>query len=341
MGNGSIPPQGWNLSVLNYLALRRAEKSRPALSRTVSRESNRQAQRALASKRKLRFPNPLHTLRVIAEKDVALLLFYNSLVYTAFYDVTASTPSLFAATYNFNDLQIGLSFIPFGVGCFLAPVMNGKLLDWNFRRLAAQSGVPLDRKKATDLRDFPLEKARIQVAWPLVAVGDACLLCYGWVMQANAPLAAPLVLQFIMGLTLTGAFNAMSVMLVDLYPLSPATATAANNLVRCLMGAGGTAVIIDMIAAMGRGWCFTFVAAVVAATSPILWVLCRWGPGWREARRVRVVREKEEKERREKESWQAEVREMEDLQSPGGGGGADAAAESSAVRSEGAVKRKS
>jgi hypothetical protein len=71
----------------------------------------------------------------------------------------------------------------------------------------------------------------------------------------NAHLAAPLILQFMIGLCLTGSFNVLSVLLIDLYPLSPATATAANNLVRCLMGAAGTAVIIQMIKGMGRGWC--------------------------------------------------------------------------------------
>lgn len=87
---------------------------------------------------------------------------------------------------------------------------------------------------------------------------------------------------------MTSAFNCLSVMLVDLYPLSPATATAANNLIRCLLGAGATGVIIYMIDAMGRGWAFTFIAGVVLLFSPILWLLERRGPGWREARRVRA-----------------------------------------------------
>ena len=78
--------------------------------------------------------------------------------------------------------------------------------------------------------------------------------------------------------------DSMSVMLVDNYPMSPATATAANNLCRCLMGAGGTAVIIYMIQGMGAGWCFTFVAAVVLISTPILLMLMRWGPRWRNAR---------------------------------------------------------
>ncbi|KAK0357540.1 hypothetical protein LTR57_002452 [Friedmanniomyces endolithicus] len=294
VGNGSIPPQSWNHSLLSYLQAKRLARDTPPLHRTLSQETTRTAQQKLAQTRNLRIPNPLNTLHILLEKDVALLLLYNSLVYCAFYDVMASAPQLFAETYGYDALQIGLCFLPFGCGCFLAPALVGKAMDINFRRNAKKIGYTIVKGKANDLRNFPLEKTRIQIALPLVFVGDAALLCYGWVMQVQTSLAAPLVLMFIMGLTLTGAFNAMSVMLVDLYLLSPATATAANNLVRCLMGAGATGVIIYMIEAMGRGWCFTFIAGVVAVFSPILWVLERWGPGWREARRARV----EEVERR-------------------------------------------
>ncbi len=110
VGNGSVPPQGWNMSLLNYFETRKIERS-DALSRTVSRQDKRFAQADLASKRKLRWPNPLRTVHIILEKDVGMLLFYNSLVYTAFYDAAASLPSLFAEIYGFNDLQIGLSFM--------------------------------------------------------------------------------------------------------------------------------------------------------------------------------------------------------------------------------------
>lgn len=101
---------------------------------------------------------------------------------------------------------------------------------------------------------------------------------------------------------MTSAFNCLSVMVVDLYPLSPATATAANNLIRCLLGAGATGVIIYMIEAMGRGWAFTFVAGVVAVCSPILWLLERRGPEWREARRVRAEELKKVKAEEEREN---------------------------------------
>lgn len=171
-------------------------------------------------------------------------------------------------------------------------------MDRNYRRVAKAAGITIDRKRGDDMRDFPIEKARIQVAWPLLYAGQAALLCYGWVLEKNAHLAAPLILLFVLGLCLTGAFSIFGVLLIDLYPLSPATATAANNLVRCLMGAAGTAVIIQMINAMGRGWCFTFLAAVIFVTSPMLWVLTKKGPKWREDRRLRVERHKADKEAR-------------------------------------------
>jgi MFS family permease len=94
------------------------------------------------------------------------------------------------------------------------------------------------------------------------------------------------------GLCVNGAFNILSTLVVDLYPQSPSTATAANNLVRCFMGAGGTGIINIMIQHMGRGWCFTFIALVCVAAMPMLLVELKWGPGWREERRIRIEKHK-------------------------------------------------
>lgn len=168
-------------------------------------------------------------------------------------------------------------------------------MDLNYRRIAKQNGITVDLKRGDDLRNFPIELARIQVIWAVLYPGIAAILCYGWALQREANLAVPLVLLFIIGLSLTGAFNVVIVLLVDLYPASPATATAASNLTRCFMGAAGTAAIIQMIDGMGRGWCFTFIAALCFFTSPLLWILVKWGPKWREERRARVERQQQEK----------------------------------------------
>ncbi|MCJ1314798.1 hypothetical protein MMC15_000110 [Xylographa vitiligo] len=291
VGNGSVPAPAWDTALVPYLRARRRRHGPPA----------RPA--APPARRPLRAPNPLRTVALVLEKDVGLLLLYNALVYTAFYAVIATVPLLFAQTYAFSALQIGLSFLPFGAGCALASAATGPLLDRNYRRVAAAAGLALDRARSDgDLRGFPIERARLQVAAPLLGAGAACVAAYGWVLQREEapPLAAPLALQFGVGAALTGAFNVMSLLLVDLHPECPATAAAANNLCRCLLGAAGTAVVVPMLEAMGRGWGFTLVAGVVVGGSPLLWVVERRGMGWREERRLRVER-REGEERRKRE----------------------------------------
>ena len=285
VGNGSLPPQPWNMSLFSYLKSRKATRDVEKAGQGLDHLQLTEVQRA---QRRLRWPNPLRVIRIICEKDVAIILFYNALVYTAYYDVTTSLPRLFEELYGFNDLQIGLAFVPYGVGCVVASILCGKLMDLNYKRVAKATGFIIDHRRGDDLKHYPIEKARLQVLWPLLVCGIGALPCYGWVLELQVPLAAPLVLQFIIGLCLVGAFDVMGVMLVDLYPDNPATATAANNLVRCLLGAAGTGLINRMIDGMGRGWCFTFIALVLVLASPMLWVEQKWGAGWREARRVRM-----------------------------------------------------
>ena len=46
-------------------------------------------------------------------------------------------------------------------------------------------------------------------------------------------------------------------MLVDVYPEIQSTATAAASITRCVMAAGGMAILQPLFDAAGRGWYFT------------------------------------------------------------------------------------
>lgn len=151
----------------------------------------------------------------MAHKDVALILIYNAIVFTAFNTVTSSTPYLFGKIYHLDELKIGICYIPFGVASFLAPLLSGRLLDWNFQRVALKAGISIEKKHAQSMADFPFEKARLIIALPLAILGAAALLCYGWVLEVDGPLAAALVLHFVIGLSVTGAFQVMNVVIVD------------------------------------------------------------------------------------------------------------------------------
>lgn len=182
------------------------------------------------------------------------------------------------------------------MGSAIGSVCCGKFLDYNYTRVARQMGVSIDRKRGNDLRNFPIERARLEVVWYPMFLGTGTLIAWGWALQARTSLAAPLIVLFFAGFFLSGSLAMLSTLLVDLYPQNPATATAALNLIRCSMSAAGTAVIQYIIDAMGIGWCYTFLGLVTMAFSPCLWVVMKWGPKWREERFLTESKKKEERQ---------------------------------------------
>lgn len=158
--------------------------------------------------------------------------------------------------------------------------------------------MPVDKKRGDNLRNFPIERARLTSVLYVNALQTVTLLCYGWVLQKHAPLAVPLVFQFLMGLWLVASSNSMSTLLIDLFPDRASTASAASNLLRCIFGAIGAAVIDDMLTNMGYGWSFVLMGLLVGLASVLLVVELKYGMGWRGKRWDRLAEKKKEKEER-------------------------------------------
>ncbi|PYH95683.1 MFS transporter [Aspergillus ellipticus CBS 707.79] len=269
VGNGSRSPPRWNLSIHQLLLSRRHSPSSSSSPRP---------------KPTLHLPNPLATLTIIAHKDVSLILLGNSLAFAGYYAATTSITSQFSSIYTFNDIQIGLCFIPVGIGCLVAAYTQGLLADWNFRRHAHRLGLTISKTHRQDLSEFPVERVRTEIVFLMVVVEAVCMIAYGWVLHYETHLAGPLILLFFIGYTSSAVLNIMSVLMVDIYPESPATATAANNLTRCWLGAAATAVILPLIEAVGRGWAFTVVGGVVVLCLPAVAGVWAWGFEWRRER---------------------------------------------------------
>jgi predicted MFS family arabinose efflux permease len=160
-------------------------------------------------------------------------------------------------------------------------------MDWNYRRWAKKLNLPLEKKRSMDLRNFPIEKARLETLFFLVPIGVATYIPFGWVLQKRVHLAVPLVLEFVTGFCMVAMSNTLSSLLVDLFPENPATASAASNSVRCWSAGAMTAAISYMLSGMGWGWCFTFLGLLLLIGLPLVWIEMTWGMGWREERRVR------------------------------------------------------
>lgn len=282
VGNGSVvPPRPWNRPVMDLL---RGGKNR---SWQVERTD---------TKPKLRFPNPLKTLVVVRDKESCLILLTCTLIYLQFILIAATLGPIFDDIYGFNDLQVGLCYLPYGAGCCVATIAQGYIVDWNFARISRKLGRVVDRRKGVDLSDFPIESVRIQPLYPAVVMGSAVVTAYGWALHARVTVAAPLVLVFFVGMFVTSSFSVLGTLMVDIYPKSPATATAALNLVRCLFGAVATAVIDYMLEGMGRGWTFTFLALLALMFLPVLRLVEKRGIQWRAERKAREDKQEKAKE---------------------------------------------
>ncbi|KAI0178490.1 hypothetical protein BJ166DRAFT_508411 [Pestalotiopsis sp. NC0098] len=299
VGNGSIKPQPWNMTLLDYMRFRKQPQDSTA---------PRQRQ-------KIPIPNPFNTLRVLANKDMAMLLFYNAMLYVGFMLITATLSTQFNDIYHYNELVLGLCYLPIGFATMVSSITQGFILDWNYRRTANKLGFKIDKKRGDNLKDFPIEKVRIQIIVPCIFIGCAVYIGYGWALQAQTHVAVPLVLTFFIGLFVTGSFQVINTLIVDLYPEAPATATAANNLTRCLFGAIATSVIEDMIAGIGRGWSFTLVALIFTVLSPVLLVIQKHGPAWREERRLKMIKRKEKEEAKKSEKSEMDAENSTVLQS--------------------------
>ncbi|PWY67883.1 MFS general substrate transporter [Aspergillus heteromorphus CBS 117.55] len=270
VGNGSRPPPLWNLSVLQLIARRKSvEPTAPPV------------------KTRMHFPNPLTTLAIIAEKEVFMILLGNSLAFAGYYAASTSVTSQFGSIYGFNDVQIGLCFIPVGIGCLVAAYTQGLIADWNYRRHARRLGITVSKTHRQSLDNFPIERVRTEIVFPMVVIEVVSMIAYGWVLHYETNLAGPLILLFFIGYTSSAVLNIMSVLMVDIYPESPATATAANNITRCWLGACATAVILPMIEGIGRGWAFTVVGLFVLLCMPAFMVVWKWGHEWRNQRHRR------------------------------------------------------
>ena len=219
-----------------------------------------------------------------------------------FYAISTGASASFKDTYNFNDIQVALMFLPIGAGGIISAFTTGKLVDWNFRRWCRKKGVVADKRILQDIEDFPIELARIEIGLPIYVVGVLAVLGYGWMLQASSPshqvsLAGPVIILLLLGWALIACFQCLNALMVDIWPGKAASATAANNLVRCGLGAGASAAIEPMGKAMGRGWAYTVLAALSLVFGVGGLVLCTvYGQKLREGRTKRENKAKGGKE---------------------------------------------
>ncbi|KAK3936232.1 major facilitator superfamily domain-containing protein [Diplogelasinospora grovesii] len=218
----------------------------------------------------------LACFRIIFYKDSSLALWVHGSFYTVDYSFVAAVPDIYKDIYLYNELQMGLAYLPY---------CTGKLMDANYRAVARAAGWTVDRVAGDDLLRFPVERARTRGSLTLLAISTVTMVGYGWAVQRGAPAAVPLALQFVQGFWGTAFYTTYSALLVDGFPDSPSTAAAATSITRCAMAAAGVALLQPLLAAAGRGWYFTTLGLWSGGFGAAAVALLQWrGMEWRRVR---------------------------------------------------------
>ncbi|KAI0109245.1 major facilitator superfamily transporter [Nemania sp. FL0031] len=279
VGNGSIPATGLNRTLLSVL------------SSNCRGGRNKLPRDPAVKTRPVSFPNPLASLKLLLEPDLFITLLCNGIHYSTGSCIQASLSSIFIQVYGYKELQAGLIYLPFGFGCIANVYLWGKLLDFEYRRVAKSHGVDPQRTRGELIDEFPIELARLRSKIYLVFLTVAATVGYGWAVQNEVHPAIPLVLQGILGFTLSAAVVAFGTLITDLNPERSSTAAASANIVRCSLAAALTATLQPIIDAVGAGWCFTIYGFLVATCVPLLMYQIRIGPRRRKLRKDKEARD--------------------------------------------------
>ncbi|KAL3420620.1 major facilitator superfamily protein [Phlyctema vagabunda] len=114
VGNGSVAAKRYHQTALS-LILKKSPKDDLGNNDQIS------------SRRGFHIPNPITCLRLLLHRSTALIVLVNGVFYMTYGCIQASMSSLFIQLYGFNQLEAGLIYLPFGVGCALASFLSGHI----------------------------------------------------------------------------------------------------------------------------------------------------------------------------------------------------------------------
>ncbi|KAK7966413.1 uncharacterized protein PG986_000690 [Apiospora aurea] len=227
----------------------------------------------------------LQSLRIIFYADAAAVLWMIATSYCVYYTFQVAIPVIYHDVYGYNDLEVGLTFLPGLVGMTVGGIIAGKLLDRNFAIVARKNSFPIDRKRAQEMKELPLEIARYRRILPFVFLEVALVAGYGWAVVRRVHPAGLLIMQFFICASSTLLSHTASALLVDIFPTQSSSSYAAGQLMRCGLSAASAAILEPLVEAVGRGWYFTIFAAFTAlsAVACVLFTKSK-GMSWRQKR---------------------------------------------------------
>ncbi|KAK0642232.1 major facilitator superfamily domain-containing protein [Cercophora newfieldiana] len=221
-------------------------------------------------------PKPsANPFRLLMYPDILLTLAYTGIVYAVNYTIMSTISSSFKVTYPFlSETMLGICYLSTGLGMILGSTITGKLLDREYARV----------KTKCETGEVSIEYARLRMS-PFLLLGFvASGIGWGWCIKTKTSIAAPLVLQVILGYTSISILNSTMTLMIDIIRDQSSGIIACTNLVRCSLAALLVSLIDKATQELGHGWTYTLLGGLSALLLSCIYVEIKMGPRWRLAR---------------------------------------------------------
>ena len=196
---------------------------------------------------------------------VTLMSVYTAIIYGILYLLFTTYTFVYEENYGFSPSTVGLSYISTGIGFFIGLFLIGGSADRVFKALKEKNnGVAKPEYRLPPL---------LFGAW-FVPAG---LFVYGWSAQYHVQWAVPMFGGLLFGIGMIAALLCIQNYLIDAFGAYAASATAANTLLRSVVGGLLPLAGLRMYNALGLGWGNSLLGFLSLAMIPIPFAFYKYG----------------------------------------------------------------
>lgn len=203
---------------------------------------------------------------------------YVAVMYGLLYILFTTFSFVFIEVYNFSTSSAGLAFLGSGVGMFAGLFFVGALSDKHLKKQIAAGREPK-----------PEDRLPLFITLPAALCLPAGLFIYGWGADKAAHWIVPQIGTAVVGFGMIAMLMCIQTYLVDAFPLHAASVTAANAVLRSLLGALVPLGGLDLYDALGLGWGNSLLGFIALALAPIPALFAIYGEKIRTNPKSRII----------------------------------------------------
>lgn len=177
-------------------AIADAEPTAGSIRRMTTRESAKVQTKKLAASAKRIFIDPLSVLLFLRFPPVFITVFTAAIAFGALFISNISIQQKFSQPpYNYNQIIVGLLYLPAGLGYFVASIFGGRWID----RIMTKQAIKANRYDENGKLIYLPEDRFRENMWLANTVYPLGLLMYGWTLNYGVIFIVPAIGSFFFG----------------------------------------------------------------------------------------------------------------------------------------------